>query len=302
MRGLFLLLLLLPGLGLAQDNRLKTLTFEHDGLERRYLAYVPRDVALLPGPRPLVMVLHGGGGTARQIARGTRNRFEQLADIHGFYVVYPDAIDKSWDTGGGVVSEAMEQRRDDLGFLEAVIERMAAAHPIDRSRVFATGISRGGQASFLLACRSEKVRAIAPVAMVLPSHLAQRCHAGAPVGMMLIMGTEDPLVPIDGGRIRIFRQIRDQVDSDWRTLATFLRRNGCSGPPDMAVIDRVEDGTSIERSIWPCQRAPVAYYKIIGGGHTWPSERSILPERLVGRTSSDIVAADEIWDFFAQYR
>ncbi len=301
-RFVLLLLLWLPGITLAQDNRLAVNRFEHDGQRREYLSYVPRGAAELAGPRPLVMVLHGGGGTARQISRGTRRRFDQLADRHGFFVVYPQAIDKLWDTGGGVRSESLSPRRDDLGFLMAVMDRMASAYPIDPSRIFATGISRGGQASFMLACRSGRIRAIGVVAMNLPKQLSRNCRTSGPVGLVLINGTEDPLVPYDGGRVTVFGKAYDQVASVDQTLSNFGARNGCGGAPAAQRIDRVDDGTHVERQDWRCSRAPMSLFKVVGGGHTWPSGRSIIPRRIVGRNSRDIVAADVIWGFFAQFR
>ena len=108
-----------------------------------------------------------------------------MADQLGFYVVYPNAIGKMWDTGGGFISQNLSPRRDDLGFIERVIDEMSAQHSIDRSRVFATGISRGGHASFMMACRSSKVRAIGVVAMNLSVHLTEACRRARPKGLVL---------------------------------------------------------------------------------------------------------------------
>lgn len=301
-RLVFLFLLLVPGLGLAQDNRLQRHTLSHDGQNRLYLSYVPSDGNALRGLRPLVVVLHGGGGTARQISRGTKRVFDQWADRRGFFVVYPNAIDKMWDTGGGFISGTLSPRRDDLGFLERVIDEMAARHPIDTSRVFATGISRGGHASFMLACRSSKVRAIAVVAMNLPKQLTADCTGTRATGLLLINGTEDPIVPYDGGRIVALRKPRDFVEPVERTLAIFGRRNRCAKAAKTQRINTANDGTVVEHQTWNCRAAPMSLFKVVGGGHTWPSERSILPERLVGRVSRDIVATDQIVRFFLNIR
>lgn len=297
-----LLLLVLPCLALAQDNRLQRHSLSHDGLNRQYLSYAPRGAKALPGLRPLIVVLHGGGGTARQISRGTKRSFDQWADKLGFFVVYPNAVDKMWDTGGGFISEALSPRRDDLGFLERVIDEMATRHPIDRSRVFATGISRGGHASFMLACRSSKVRAIAVVAMNLPKQLTSDCNQARATGLLMINGTEDPIVPYAGGRVVALRKPRDFVESVDQTLAIFGRRNRCAPTAKVQRIDQAKDGTVVEQQTWHCRAAPMAIFKVVGGGHTWPSERSILPERLVGRVSRDIVATDRIVRFFLNIR
>lgn len=302
LRTILFLLLLAPSLVSAQDNRLKNHRISHDGESRRYLSYTPRGAESLSGLRPLIVVLHGGGGTARQISRGTYRRFDKWADKEGFFVVYPNAIGKIWDTGGGFISENLSPRRDDLGFLERVIDEMAAKHPIDKSRVFATGISRGGHASFMLACRSNKVRAIAVVAMTLPIQLTDDCKSTRPTGLMLINGTKDPIVPYGGGRITAVGKPRDWVESVEQTLAIFGRRNGCGQVTRRRRIDQANDGTVVEHQVWQCRMAPMSLYKVVGGGHTWPSERSILPERIVGRVSRDIVATDMILRFFLNVR
>ncbi len=301
-RILLVLALVLPSLAAAQENRLKPVRLQYDDERRMYLSYVPRNAGQLSGKRPLIVVLHGGGGTARQISRGTFRRFDQWADKYGFFVVHPNAIGKIWDTGGGYISNNLSPRRDDLGFLEHVIDQMSAKHPIDRTRVFATGISRGGHASFMLACRSNKVRAIAPVAMNLPSHLAGDCKRAKSIGLVLINGTQDPLVPYEGGRVTALGKPRDLVESADQTLAIFGRRNGCTGVAGQRRIDQVDDGTAIEHRTWRCSKAPLADFKVIGGGHTWPSERSVLPERIVGRVSKEIVATDQIVRFFLRFR
>ena len=292
------LVLMLPQLAVAQENRLKSNRLQYDGERRLFLSYAPGNTDQHPGLRPLIMVLHGGGGTARQISRGTLRRFDQWADKYGFYVVYPNAIGKMWDTGGGVISKDLSPRRNDLGFLEHVIDTMADKYPIDRSRVFATGISRGGHASFMLACRSRKLRAIAPVAMNLPKQLSADCMTAKPTGLLLINGTEDPLVPYAGGQIRVFGKPRDFVESADDTLAIFGRLNGCNAIVEQRRIDEVDDGTVVGLRAWRCAQAAMSNYKVIGGGHTWPSEKSILPERVVGRVSRDIVATDLIVQFF----
>ncbi|HSD87426.1 MAG TPA: hypothetical protein VLB44_07920, partial [Kofleriaceae bacterium] len=54
---------------------------------RHYDAFAPQN---LPAHRPLVIVLHGNGGTGHQIRKFTH--FDELAAKNGFVVAYPDAI------------------------------------------------------------------------------------------------------------------------------------------------------------------------------------------------------------------
>ena len=289
--------------GEAQLLRLRAHTLAHDGMNREYLLYTPRLARRLPGDRPLVLVLHGGGGTHRGTVQNTRRRFHQLADQHGFYVAYPNAVNKMWDFGEGKISESLERRVDDLGFFTRLIDRLLVELPIDPGQVFATGISRGGQASYFLACRlGDRIRAIAPITMPLPAFLEDDCRRGPPVGVAILNGTEDPLVPYDGGQITLFRQKRGRVLSTDATARLWRQRNGCSDSSTDETIDEVDDATRVRKTVWSdCAGAPVVVYRIEGGGHTWPSGGQYLPEALVGRVTREIDGAVEAWSFFAAF-
>lgn len=265
------------------------------GHERLYLLYVPDGIARFKGPRPLVVVLHGGGGTAAEVRRQVGERFEALARRDGFLVLYPQAIGRMWDTGEGEVSARLTPRRDDLGYLKAVIARVAAGHAVDPARVFATGISRGGHASYLLGCEAPGlIRAIAPVAMTLPQGLRNACASGAPLPILLIQGTADPLVPYGGGRVHLFRRQRDRVMSADATMALFARRNHC-GP-----VRTLGHVGAVDRLAWTGCTVPTRLDRVNGGGHNWPGGRPALP-RIVGPTNRDISAPDEIWGFFSRF-
>ncbi len=278
--------------------------FEHDGIQRQYLLYSPRDAPRLDGLRPLLLILHGGGGTHRGMVRVTRERFHALADQDGFYLVYPNAVERIWDFGEGIVSERLSTRVDDLGFFRELLRRVKAEYPIDPQRVFATGISRGGQASYFLACKLPGlIRAIAPVTMPLPGFLEDDCRQGPPVGVAILNGTADPLVPYQGGQIRVLRQERGTVLSTDRTVELWRLRNGC-GPESesLQLPDKTSDGTTVRKTTWSrCSGAPVVLYRIEEGGHTWPSGVQYLPTGLVGRVCTDIDGAWEIWQFFRSF-
>lgn len=202
--ALILALILAP---LAARAELRPYRMVHDGIPRSYHLYVPDRLARFPGPRPLVLVLHGGGGSAREVRYSTRGRFDDLAEAHGFLVLYPDALGRIWDTGSGEISARLDPRRDDAGFLKAAIAAIETDHRIDRDRVFATGVSRGGMESYALACGTlGLIRAIAPVAMTPPEASAAACATGAPLGFLLIHGTADPFVPHAGGPINLGRR------------------------------------------------------------------------------------------------
>lgn len=283
-------LLLAPGTAFAD---LKSHAIAIDGKQRSYHLYTP--ARLQPSP-PLLVVLHGGGGKGRQIMRYTRLRFNQLAENEGFLVVYPDAAGGTWDFGEGTVSEALRTRHNDLKFLTTMIRRISTDAGVNRRRIFATGISRGGQASYFLACkRPGLIRAIAPVAMPIPDFLVDDCRRPGPIPILVINGTDDPIVPYNGGPIRLGRRDRGTVLSTDATLELFRAKNGCGS----RVAKSVNGEVDILR-FRGCG-APTVLFRVNSGGHTWPGARRSLPQRIVGTTNDDIAATDEIWNFFNQF-
>ncbi len=280
--------------------------FRLDGLDRSYLLYIPSSLAEnRQEARPLVLMIHGGGGNARQTPRFTNRRWIALADEFGFYLAYPNAYDRFWDFGEGRTSARLAPRVDDRAYFGTLLDELTGTLPIDRDRVFSTGISRGGQASFFLACIFPgRIRAIAPIAMSLPDFLEDDCRRQAPpVGLAVINGTEDPLVPYDGGWITFGNDRRDIVLSTDDTIALWRQRNGCATAPDgVRTIDTADDGMAVIRSDWEtCRSAPVVLYRIEGGGHTFPSGRRSWLEVIVGPVNQDINGADEAWAFFSRF-
>lgn len=290
-------------LSCAFAARTVELTLSHDGFERKYLLYSPPFELPRSDAKPLLFVLHGGGGTHRGMVRLTKSRFNQLADRDGFFVVYPQGIGKAWNEGrGDLISEAHRRGIDDVGFFRALIEYLVSKHPIDSDRVFVTGISNGGLMSFRLACSlSDKIRAIAPVTASIPSAILPLCRAESTVSLAVFNGTEDPLVPYYGGQSAVFRRQRGEVLSTDETIRTWLAKNRCTPEPEVTALpDLTKDGTRVTKTEYTQCGAgsKVVLYRIEGGGHTWPGGRQYLPVRLIGRTSRDLNACDEIWSFF----
>ena len=136
---------------------------EVDHRRRTYYLHVP---ANLPAdkPAPLVLVFHGGGGTALGTERYLTH-FSDLADQEDFLVAYPEGINQSWNDGRGTPSTAAANEKvDDLAFALAMIDEICQQHSVDPRRIYATGISNGAIFShYLAANHAEKIAAIAPV-------------------------------------------------------------------------------------------------------------------------------------------
>src|SRR5690242_15319095 len=128
----------------AGDRRV---SLPHHGLVRHYLLHVPPG----RGPFPLVMMLHGAGGSAEFAAEETG--WSKLADAAGFAVVYPEGVPakvqkapkfltnpQEWNDGSG------RGRHDDVGFLLAVLYDLREL--VDPSRIYVTGFSNGAGMTF----------------------------------------------------------------------------------------------------------------------------------------------------------
>ena len=138
--------------------------------------------------------------------------------------------------------------------------------------------------------------AVAPVMALMPKALATR--AGPPVPMLVIHGTRDSIVKEEAKSL--FAGSSFDVLPMSETIAYWVQRNGAGAPVRTRLPEGEEDGTSTELCVYP-GAAEVRYYRVEGGGHTWPGGRERAPRFIVGRTARDWSATEEIWRFFRRY-
>ena len=155
--------------------------------------------------------------------------------------------------------------------------------------------------SLRMACEAgHMITAVGAVIANLPSHL--RCQHSGPVSVLLMNGTEDPLVPFEGGQVRFFRRELGEVLSTGKTSGEFVNRSSCSGPPEVVWLPDVnpDDGTVTYRETFSdCETGAIfTKYIVRGGGHTMPGGTQYAPRYLIGRVSKDFSGAEAIWDFF----
>jgi polyhydroxybutyrate depolymerase len=286
----------------GQTKSLQQIAIMLEGRSRTCLIHIPRNAAA--HSCPLLIVLHGGGGTPEGMVKLTKNRFNELADSSDCFVAYPAGLGRSWnDFRDDAKGYAHSEHIDDVGFISALIDKLAADYSIDKNRIFATGISNGGFMSLRLACElSGKIRGIAAVAATNPSDQNARCAPNRPVNVMIINGTDDPIVPYNGGVVTLLGSSRGTVTSTDDTVRFWARSNRCPDSPAVEDLPDSDpgDNTRVKKlSYGPCGGARVVLYRIEGGGHTWPGGLQYLFRRLIGYTSRDINACDRIWDFFS---
>lgn len=271
----------------------------HDNNNRSYRIHIPSNTSQY---KALLLVLHGGGGTAEHTEEElTKQRFNTISDEQGFIVVYPNGIEKRWNDGRTENNPVMDV--DDVGFLSLLIDTVITEFSIDNQQVYMTGISNGGQMSYRFACEHpEKITGIAPVVSALHEDLYETCSPDQPVNVFIIAGTKDPLVPYDGGTITLFNESYGTVVSMNDTVEFWVKHNNCSTIPITATLPDTEptDGCHVNTYEYANGRdnTTVLFYSIDGGGHTWPDGGKYFFESVVGKICYDFNACDHIWTFF----
>ena len=280
---------------------LQTGTIRVGGRTRSYRAYVP---AHLPPHAPLVLVLHGSNLDGATMRQWTGYEFDELADQHGFAVLYPDGYQKNWnDCRRDATFAAKTENVDDVGFLRALVEKYQADLGLDPARVYAFGYSNGGQMALRLALEApELVAAIATAGANMPPPANCSCPlAGLTPPVLLMAGTQDPISPYAGGQVTLFGfGSRGLVLSARATAEQLARRNGLTAPPAAATLphQRASDPTAVERLTWARGVQPwIVLYTVRGGGHVVPQPRYRFA-RLLGRTTGDLDAPVAALRFF----
>ena len=278
-------------------------SIEVDGLTRTYIVHVPPSYDEMT-PTPLVLVLHGGGGSAQKMVNFTK--FSTLSDQEGFIVVYPNGVENHWNDGRGVHRyRAHRENIDDVKFISVLIDHLSQEYTIDETRIYATGISNGAMMSCRLACElSERIAAIAMVAGAMSEELSASCSPLRPVSVLVMSGTEDPLVLWEGGNIQFGRQNLGTTLSVPDTVMYWVTHNNCSATPAVTWLpDTHEDGTHVRKEVYDRgeEGTEVILYAIEGGGHTWPGGFQYASRRLIGRTCYDVTATEIIWQFFSEH-
>ncbi len=271
--------------------------FVHNDTNRSYRLYVPASVRAKDTPVPLVLVLHGGGPGFDVM---DITRVVPVADREGFAVAFPNAVGDLWNDGALRALGSNDSR--DVGFLRRVVDDIEAKGlKVDRKRIYAIGLSNGGMMSLRLACEAADLFAgVGAVAASMPKALALDCRPSAPVSVVVINGTDDPIVPYRGGTVRVGLVGFGEVLSTDDTVALWARLNGCGPPAAPVPLGKSgHDGGSRAMQIdHDCPGARVRLVRVEGGGHTWPGGMQFLPSLLIGRVNREIDAGHVTWAFF----
>ena len=261
----------------------------HDGNNREYALYIP---ASYDGSQevPLLFNFHGGGGNIAEHISSADMR--PIADTANFILVYPQAVP---DPGNGGSTSWMHKAPttfDDVPFVEAMIDAIAAEYMIDNSRVYVCGYSLGGEFTYELACSlNNRIAAAGAVARTMQGETFNNCAPQHPTGVLTILGTADLISDYNGitfGGVQYYMSAAE-------THEYWVTANNCNANPTMSTVPNTNtsDGSTVERYTWTDASGCtyVEHLKVIDGGHDWPGVFGNM----------DIDASQEIWNFVSGY-
>lgn len=236
--------------------------------QRAYLVHVPRGYQ--PSrPVMLVLVFHGGGGSAEGTEAGTG--FSVLADQKEFLVVYPQGLPfdtigpgySTWTATGPL--DSVGKGVDEQLFVSMLLDQLQRQFCVDPQRIDATGFSAGGAMTSFLTCGlSGRIAAFAPMSGDFYQFLGG-CVPRHPTSILEFHGAADTNEPYVGYPAR--------EDPDWRRtgvlewLTDWARIDGCAATPTVFLSEpplRGEQWTGCRDG------RSIAHYLVAGLGHAWP--------------------------------
>ena len=251
----------------------------HDGETREYVLYVPNSYDGITAV-PLLFNFHGYGGNASEYMSYADMR--SLAESERFILVYPQGsiLNGSSHWNPSLPSNESKSNADDLGYIEALVNKLAIDYMIDRTRIYACGYSNGGMMSYGLA--SHKSNLIAAVGSISGAMIDTDIVPSHPIPVIKIHGTSDEVLPYNG--------VSGEYNSVETTLEYWKNFNNTNTTPNVSSFN--DNGTIIEHFIYANgdNGCNVEHYKVIEGEHVW------FDLNYQGANTSML-----IWDFVSKY-
>lgn len=232
--------------------------------------HAPRTRLGLTAPFPLIIALHGSSGSPEDVRHASR--LDSVADSRGFLVAYPNGskgrfglYHSDWNAGA-CCGQAQRENVDDVAFIRAVIDRVAAQLPVDGRRVYVAGFSDGGRMAYRVACAAAD--RIAAVGVVSGSLVDTGCAPTAPMSVIAFHGTADSEVAYnDPALTPPVRPVPAAAAALPPAIRFWAAHNGCRG-----AVARQPSRHVTQTALSSCAGADVVLYTIDGGVHGWPGE------------------------------
>ena len=111
---------------------------------------------------------------------------------------------------------------------------------------------------------------------------------------LYIIGTKDPLVPVNGGEAKTPWGIRNHPPLT-EPLSKWATAIGCEAEPKV-----VSDKGGVKTVEYPSKTSgpTLTVIYIDGQGHHWPGGKAALPDSIMGPNTNTLNATDTLWEFF----
>ncbi len=215
----------------------------------------------------------------------------ETAEKNEFIVIYPQGLKQDWNVGFGM---SYKNGTDDVGFIDTLLNSLLNEYRIDKHRVYATGLSRGGFFSHRLAAElPERFSAIASIGAPLSDSVAVFHKNRIPVSVMTIHGTADSIVQFNGKEKSYF--------SAEETYHYWNNHNSLEDSPEtIETIDNLtQDNTSVNIRTKVRNGISSSLVSIHNGGHTWPGRHPFNIGFPLGETTQEIDINEILWKFFS---
>ncbi len=290
----------------VKTGLLKDQSINIAGISRQYHLYLPAN----PATARVVVLLHGHGGSSDQLMglTGIKTPYKlwlNVAQRENLILAIPNGSLGSNNKRGWNDCRSDAQGNpssNDVLFVSELINHISDNYLSKLPKVFAVGTSNGGHMVLRLA--QEIPEKLAAIGVIVAANSAQsKCSdSNSPISILIMNGTNDPLLPFEGGQIA---SNRGEVFSSEATTSYWASRNQTETTPIVTEIPDTDtnDGSSISKYNYQngINNSEVVLYRVLGGGHTEPSiaERySNIYKAIVGNQNGDIEMAEEIWAFF----
>lgn len=297
----FLTMLLLSSLvfisGLLHYTKLSS-TYKRmkiNGRERKYLIHIPSDYSNSE-PAPLVLALHGGGGSARSFKQKTS--FDRVAENENFIIVYPDGTGRNkyflhtWNTGLNP-NYANKQEINDVNFLTQLINYLKQAYTINDSEIYMTGHSNGAKMTYRFAAEHPEI--LAGIAPVSGSIGIRKDKDGPPItipdpssplSVIHIHGKKDEYVPYNGGKGKSILGTRYDLSAN-ASVSFWIENNNCSTTPE---IEKSKNGSiQLERYKEGENHTTVTLITLKNAGHSWKDMNNEVESTQYGDSLAELI-------------
>lgn len=228
---------------------------------------------------PLVLLLHGYAESADFVDGWFH--FGDHADELGFLLAVPDGtVDATgmrfWNADAACC-DLYKSGIDDVAYLTAVLDDMAARFHVDPKRIYVAGHSNGAFMAHRMACNlADRIAAILAVSGNGPK-VASTCNPAQPVAVLQVHGTLDTVISYLGGLLP-----GGAYPSATDSVGAWAQRDGCATTPVAGAamdLDAVVFGKETAVLRWTgCTAGAAELWSVQGATHfpafaaSWPKE------------------------------